>query len=145
MDKGQISVKKEYIGKILSVPITQTLDEGIYRIIPRSNNINSLNDNLFGLKVNLWGRNFITNKDLTVKFEKKTKGTKLKPIWISLFKKNISDENLKIRSITIRKIQSLPPQPSSYIKNFYKMVEELVEGLRMLKLNIKGGLDVIKE
>jgi len=144
-DNGQINIENTYTGKILGLAIATTLNEGIYQVIVNNNNGNLISKNLFRLQVNIWGDTIASNKDLTFTLENELHGTKLKPIWISLFKKNISDENLKIRSITIRKIQSLPPQPSSYIKNFYKMVEELVEGLRMLKLNIKGGLDVIKE
>jgi hypothetical protein len=124
-ENRQISVGKNYTGNILGAPITTTLNEGIYKISLNNNDMTSLSKESLAFQVTLWGKSLIVDDDFTLILENKLHGKKLKSIWIRLYKKNITDKDIKIRSVTVRKIHSLPPQPAWHIKKISELKEKL--------------------
>lgn len=121
----QISIGGNYTGNILGVRITTTLNEGVYQISLNNNDMTSLSEESLAFQVTLWGKSLIVDDDFTFTLTNKLYGKKLKPIWIHLYKKNITDKDIKIRSVTIRKTRNLPPQPAWYIKKISELKEQI--------------------
>ena len=140
-ENRQISVEKNYIGNILSVSITTTLDEGIYKIILNNNDMTSLSNESLTFQVTLWGMSFPLDDTFTFKLENKLHGKKLKPIHIYLYKRNVTDKDLQIRSVTIRKIQSLPSQSTQHIKKISRQQKKL----SLTFSHLSSALESIKE
>ena len=124
-ENRQITIGKDYTGNILGVRITTTLNEGIYKISLNNNDMTSLSEESLAFQITLWGKSLIVDDDFTFTLTNKLYGKKLKPIWIHLYKKNITDKDIKIRSVTIRKTRNLPPQPAWYIKKISALKEQI--------------------
>ena len=75
-----------------------------FRSTDKDNNGTINNKNLFSIHVTKWGKSFLSDGNLVFTLTDKVRGTKLSPITISV-SKNISQKDIVIRSITIRKIE----------------------------------------
>ena len=100
-------------------------DPALTKISLNNNDMTSLSKESLAFQVTLWGKSLIVDDDFTLILENKLHGKKLKSIWIRLYKKNITDKDIKIRSVTVRKIHGLPPQPAWHIKKISELKEKL--------------------
>jgi len=104
MQNGLINLQNKYSGNALSVNIGIPVNPGSYQVFIKSNNGTINNKNLFSILVTKWGKSFLSDGNLVFTLTEKVKGTKLSPLTISV-RKNISEKDIVIRSITIRKIE----------------------------------------
>ena len=54
----------------------------------------SLSEESLAFQITLWGKSLIVDDDFTFTLTNKLYGKKLKPIWIHLYKKNITDKEI---------------------------------------------------
>lgn len=104
MQNGLIILDSKYSGNALSVNIGIPVNPGSYQVFIKSNNGTINNKNLFSILVTKWGKSFLSDGNLVFILTDKVRGTKLSPLTISV-RKNISEKDVVIRSITIRKIE----------------------------------------
>ena len=81
----------------------QPLDPGIYKVFINDNNGLIEDIKSLSLSISHWGRGFISDNKFNFTIENKINATRLKPLTI-IIRKNSSEKNITIRSITIRKV-----------------------------------------
>jgi hypothetical protein len=82
------------------------LKPGTYKVIVKDNNGAILSNNLFSINISEWGKSFKVPKELSFILEDSVSGTRLKPLWLNLMSLGNSNDNLSIRSITVRRIKT---------------------------------------
>lgn len=106
IEGGLFRIEPNYIGKILSVAFPMKLKPGTYKVIIKDNNGAILSNNLFSINISEWGKSFKAPKELSFILEDSVSGTRLKPLWLNLMSLGNSNDNLSIRSITVRRIKT---------------------------------------
>ena len=103
-ENEQIKVDKDYIGVIFSIAIHNDLDIGTYKIFLNTNDSIKLDKSFFDFSITQWGKKFNKKSDFAFSLKEKTSSSKHKAVWIHLFKKIKTDNDINIRSVTVRKI-----------------------------------------
>ena len=113
--KDELQKKDNELDELKKQLVSKTSDDKVISTNGGDTNIqkadiNTLNNgtinnkNLFSILVTKWGKSFLSDGNLVFILTDKVRGTKLSPLTISV-RKNISEKDVVIRSITIRKIE----------------------------------------
>ena len=66
--------------------------------------MNDSNLNYYDFNVTQWGRVFRKKDDFIFSLKDPAPAKKLKAIWIHVFKNEVTDKDLKLRALTIKKV-----------------------------------------
>ena len=103
MSNGLIYLNELFNGDVLSLSIGVPIEPGIYKVFINDNNGLIEDIKSLSLSISHWGRGFISDNKFNFTIENKINATRLKPLTI-IIRKNSSEKNITIRSITIRKV-----------------------------------------
>ncbi|MBT4634581.1 hypothetical protein HOB96_03960 [bacterium] len=102
---GEMIIQKDYVGPILSIAVHSTLKKGDYKIKIISNNELGSDSNFYDFNITQWGKSFRKKENFIFSLKQNASAKKLKAIWIHVFKAKVTDSDIKLRAVTIRKVK----------------------------------------